>query len=54
MKVRTMSRRSVKVRGIVLTSFVGAAVLVLSACTPPLPPDVLAAQAESQITCQSG
>jgi ABC-type phosphate transport system substrate-binding protein len=49
-----MSRRSVKVRGIVLTSFVGAAVLALSACTPPLPPDVLAAQAESQIQCQVG
>lgn len=41
-------------RGIVLTSFVGAAVLVLSACTPPLPPDVLAAQAEAQIQCQVG
>jgi ABC-type phosphate transport system substrate-binding protein len=54
MKVRTMSRRSVKVRGIVLTSFVGAAVLALSACTPPLPPDVLAAQAEAQIVCQTG
>ncbi|MDP1878155.1 MAG: substrate-binding domain-containing protein, partial [Actinomycetota bacterium] len=25
-----------------------------AACTPPLPPDVLAAQAESQIVCQSG
>ena len=49
-----MSRRSMKVRGIVLTSFVGAAVLALSACTPPLPPDVLAAQAEAQITCQTG
>ena len=49
-----MSRRSMKVRGIVLTSFVGAAVLALSACTPPLPPDVLAAQAESQIQCQVG
>lgn len=49
-----MSRRSVKVRGIVLTSFVGAAALLLSACNPPLPPDVLAAQAESQITCQTG
>ncbi len=27
---------------------------MLSACTPPLPPDVLAAQAEAQITCQTG
>ena len=25
-----------------------------SACTPPMPPDVLAAQAESQIDCQTG
>ena len=49
-----MSRRSRKVRGIVLTSFAGAAALLLSACNPPLPPDVLAAQAESQITCQTG
>lgn len=49
-----MSRRSMKVRGIVLTAVVGAGVLALSACTPPLPPDVLAAQAESQITCQAG
>ena len=31
-----------------------AAALVLSGCTPPLPPDVLAAQAEANITCQSG
>jgi ABC-type phosphate transport system substrate-binding protein len=54
MKVRTMSRRSNQVRGVVLTSFVGAAVLALSACTPPLPPDVLAAQAEAQIVCQTG
>ena len=49
-----MSRRSMKVRGIVLTSFAGAAAVLLSACNPPLPPDVLAAQAESQITCQVG
>jgi len=31
-----------------------AAALVLSGCTPPLPPDVLAAQAEANITCQTG
>jgi ABC-type phosphate transport system substrate-binding protein len=43
-----------KVRGIVLTSLAGAAALLLTACNPPLPPDVLAAQAESQITCQVG
>lgn len=41
-------------RGIALTSFVGAGALALSACTPPMPPDVLAAQAESQINCQTG
>lgn len=49
-----MSRRSWKTRGIVLTVSVGAATLALAACTPPLPPDVLAAQAESQIQCYSG
>jgi ABC-type phosphate transport system substrate-binding protein len=27
---------------------------VLSGCTPPMPPDVLAAQLENQITCQTG
>lgn len=41
-------------RGIALTSLLGAGVLSLSACTPPMPPDVLAAQAESQIQCQTG
>jgi hypothetical protein len=40
-------------RGIVLASFLGAA-LLLAACTPPMPPDVLAARAESQIVCGSG
>ena len=49
-----MSRRSSKVRGVVLTSLVGATAAVVAACTPPLPPDVLAAQAESQIVCQTG
>jgi phosphate transport system substrate-binding protein len=53
MKVRTMPR-SLSVRGIVLTASAAMGVLALAACTPPLPPDVLAAQAESQITCQSG
>jgi ABC-type phosphate transport system substrate-binding protein len=28
--------------------------MALAACTPPLPPDVLAAQAERNITCQTG
>jgi phosphate transport system substrate-binding protein len=38
-------------RGIVLVAVAGLAV---AACTPPLPPDVLAAQAETNITCQPG
>lgn len=54
MKVRTMSRQSVKTRGVVLTSLLGAAVVTVAACTPPLPPDVLAAQAESSIVCVPG
>jgi ABC-type phosphate transport system substrate-binding protein len=42
-------------RGVVLAACVAAsAALLLSACTPPLPPDVLAAQAEANITCQTG
>ncbi len=49
-----MSRRSLKIRGIVLTAALGAGALALSACTPPLPPDVLAARAEAQIECASG
>ncbi len=51
-----MSRN--KPRGIALTAWfavpLAAAALVLSGCTPPLPPDVLAAQAEANITCQQG
>ena len=31
-----------------------SAMLLVSACTPPMPPDVLAAQLENQITCQEG
>ncbi len=31
-----------------------SATMLLSACTPPMPPDVLAAQLENQITCQTG
>lgn len=49
-----MSRRSVKVRGIVLASSLMATMAVLVACTPPMPPDVLAARAEAQIVCGSG
>lgn len=46
--------RSLKVRGIVLTAFLSVGAVTVAACTPPLPPDILAAQAESQITCQEG
>jgi ABC-type phosphate transport system substrate-binding protein len=49
-----MSRQSLKTRGIVLTSSLGLSAVVLAACTPPMPPDVLAAKAESQITCVPG
>jgi len=50
-----MSRMNKSTRGIVLAACaVASAALLLSACTPPLPPDVLAAQAEANITCQTG
>jgi len=49
-----MSRNSWKIRGIVLTAVVGAGAVLLSACTPPMPPDVLAARAEAQIECGTG
>lgn len=49
-----MSRLSVKTRGVVLTSFLGVSAVAMAACTPPMPPDVLAALAESQIVCQPG
>ena len=45
-----MSRQMNSLRGIVLV----AVIAVLAACTPPMPPDVLAARAESQIVCESG
>jgi ABC-type phosphate transport system substrate-binding protein len=45
-----MPRKSTLTWGIVLIPFA----LVLAACTPPLPPDVLAARAESQIVCGNG
>ncbi len=48
-----MPRRTPVTRGIVLTVSALAAV-VLSGCTPPMPPDVLAARAEAQIVCQTG
>ena len=46
-----MPRMTMITRGIVLVAVCAAAV---TACTPPLPPDVLAAQAENTIVCQSG
>ncbi|MFN8173058.1 MAG: substrate-binding domain-containing protein [Candidatus Nanopelagicales bacterium] len=49
-----MPRSRKTTRGIVLVAFVAAAGVLVAACTPPLPPDVLAAKAENQITCQSG
>lgn len=49
-----MSRRSKNVRGIVLVSSLTATMAILAACTPPMPPDVLAARAESQIVCSTG
>ncbi len=50
-----MSRNKKSTRGIVLAACAAAgAALLFSACTPPLPPDVLAAQAEANITCQTG
>ena len=48
-----MPRLSIQSRGVALAAFAAGA-LTLSACTPPMPPDVLAAVAESQITCQTG
>jgi phosphate transport system substrate-binding protein len=47
-----MLRKFRLTRGIVLV--VPVAVLVLAACTPPMPPDVLAAKAEATVECQSG
>lgn len=49
-----MSRKIMSTRGIVLTASAFGVVALISACTPPMPPDVLAAQAESQITCVDG
>ena len=41
-------------RGIVLTCCALASATAISACTPPMPPDVLAVFAENQITCEKG
>jgi len=49
-----MARMIKSTRGIVLAACVLSLTAMVSACTPPLPPDVLAAQAEANITCQTG
>ena len=46
-----MLRRSQSIRGIVLAASATGLAVALSACTPPMPPDVLAAQAEQHFTC---
>ena len=46
-----MPRTAPLTRGIVL---IASAVVALAACTPPMPPDVLAARAEAQIVCGNG
>ena len=48
-----MPRSATFNRGIVLAA-VAAGFTLLAACTPPLPPDVKAALAEDQITCETG
>lgn len=50
--MRTMFRKLKLTRGIVLV--VPAAALFIAACTPPMPPDVLAAKAEATVVCQEG
>lgn len=49
-----MSRSRSRIRGIALSASLLVLPVVASGCTPPMPPDVLAAVAESQITCQTG
>lgn len=49
-----MPRTSPRSRGIVLVVGMGMAALALTACDPPMPPDVAAAVAERQLTCQAG
>ena len=49
-----MPRKSMTIRGIALTAFLGASAIGIAGCTPPMPPDVRAAVAEQHITCQSG
>ncbi|MFM1917445.1 MAG: hypothetical protein RJB01_960, partial [Actinomycetota bacterium] len=49
-----MPRLALRNRGIALAASLATLPLLLSACTPPMPPDVLAAVAEAQINCESG
>jgi hypothetical protein len=49
-----MTRSFQSHRGIVLVAVAAGLTLGVSACTPPMPPDVLAAQAEQNFTCYSG
>lgn len=49
-----MSRIRRHDRHIALASFGFAVCALASGCTPPMPPDVLAARAEAQIACQVG
>lgn len=49
-----MSRSMRFDRGIVLAVLVGSVSALIAGCTPPMPPDVLAARAESQIQCEAG
>lgn len=41
-------------RGIGVAASLAVAAIGIAACTPPMPPDVLAARAEAQIQCRSG
>ena len=46
-----MPRKVTTIRGIVLAAFATA---LVAGCTPPMPPDVLAARAEAQVACGTG
>lgn len=49
-----MTRSFQSHRGIVLVAVAAGLALGVSACTPPMPPDMVAAQAEQNFTCFSG
>ena len=51
---RVIALDASRARGVALAASGGVCVAVLAACTPPLPPDVLAVMAESQVTCADG